>query len=143
MSHLRLINITRRFIHLFFLLGVHVNKIVLFVLLLMAKLSRSWHPCLLYLYMCSKTDRDVCQVWKWLGLRTRSKVNWVQNNKMIHKTLFSMTSAVYTVNSKIFARVLFSRNFAMRSFVKIKSSRNGETSLSFTDIGKACRSPEF
>ena len=26
MSHIRLINISMRFIHLFFLLGVHVNK---------------------------------------------------------------------------------------------------------------------
>ena len=28
----------------------------------------------------------------------------------------------------------------MRSFVKIKSSRNGEITLSFTDIGKSCLS---
>ena len=38
------------------------------------------------------------------------------------------------VNSEIFARVLFSRN--MRSFVKIKSSRNAEITQSFTDLGK-------
>ena len=41
----------------------------------------------------------------------------------------------YTVNSEIFARVLFTRNF-----VKIKPSRNGEITLSFTDIGKSCPS---
>ena len=35
-----------------------------------------------------------------------------------------------TVNSEIFARVLFSR-----SFVKIKSTRNGEINMSFTDKG--------
>ena len=37
-----------------------------------------------------------------------------------------------TVNSKIFARVLFSRNFS-----KIKSSRNGDITLSVTDIRKS------
>ena len=31
----------------------------------------------------------------------------------------------------------------MRSFMKIKSSRNGEIILSFTDMGKSCPSPEF
>ena len=31
----------------------------------------------------------------------------------------------------------------MRSFVKIKSSRNGKIVLSFTDIGKSCPSREF
>ena len=38
----------------------------------------------------------------------------------------------FTVNSEIFARVLFSRNFA--SFVKIKSSRNAKIILLFTNI---------
>ena len=31
----------------------------------------------------------------------------------------------------------------MRIFLKIKSSRNGEINLSFTDIGKSCPSREF
>ena len=31
----------------------------------------------------------------------------------------------------------------MRSFVKMKSSRNGEIILSFTDIGKSCPSRKF
>ena len=31
----------------------------------------------------------------------------------------------------------------MRSFVEIKSSRNGEISLSFTDLGKSCPHCEF
>ena len=31
----------------------------------------------------------------------------------------------------------------MRSFVKIKSSRNGEITLSFTDEGKSCHTREF
>ena len=31
----------------------------------------------------------------------------------------------------------------MRSFVKIKTSRNGKITLSFTDIGKSCLSRKF
>ena len=31
----------------------------------------------------------------------------------------------------------------MRSFAEIKPSRNGENTLSFTDVGKACQSREF
>ena len=46
-----------------------------------------------------------------------------------------------TVNSKIFARVLFSRNFA--KFRENKISRNGEITLSFNDIGKSCPNSEF
>ena len=42
------------------------------------------------------------------------------------------------VNSKNFARVLFSR-----SFLKIKSSQNGEITLSFTDVGNSCPSRDF
>ena len=49
-----------------------------------------------------------------------------------------------TVNSKNFARVLISHETShMRSFVKIKSLRNGKIILSFTDIGKSCPSREF
>ena len=47
---------------------------------------------------------------------------------------------IVTINSEIFARFLLSR---VRSFVKIKSSGNGEIALAFTDKGKACPSPEF
>ena len=39
-----------------------------------------------------------------------------------------------TVNSEIFARVYFRETSHRRSFVKIKSSRNGEIILPFTDI---------
>ena len=43
----------------------------------------------------------------------------------------------YTVNSELFARILYSRNFAYAAkFREIKSSRNGKIILSFTDIGK-------
>ena len=52
-----------------------------------------------------------------------------------------------TADSDIFARVLFSRNFAFwRGFyfrVKIKSSRNDEIILSFTDTGKPCLCRDF
>ena len=44
------------------------------------------------------------------------------------------------VNSEIIARFLI---FAKRSFVKIKSSRNGEITLPFTDVGKSCSSREL
>ena len=44
------------------------------------------------------------------------------------------------VNSEIFARGLFSHR---RSFMKIKSSQNGEITLLFTDIGKSCPSHKF
>ena len=50
---------------------------------------------------------------------------------------------IITVNSEIFARVLFSRNFDMHSFVKIKSSRIGEITLSFTHISKSHPCCEF
>ena len=50
---------------------------------------------------------------------------------------------LFTVNSEIFTRVLFSRNFAYAKFVKIKSSRNSEITLSFTNAGKSCLSLVF
>ena len=40
-----------------------------------------------------------------------------------------------TVNSEIFARVLFSRNFAYAKFRENKPSRIGEITLSFIDVG--------
>ena len=48
-----------------------------------------------------------------------------------------------TVNLEIFARVLFSRNFAYAKFRENKSSRNGEISPSSTDVGKAFPGREF
>ena len=47
----------------------------------------------------------------------------------------SSTVAIGTVNSEIFARVLF--------FMKIKPSQIGEITLSFIDIGKSSLSCEF
>ena len=49
----------------------------------------------------------------------------------------------YTVNPEIFARVLFSRNFAYAKFRENKPSRNDEITLSLIDIGKSCLSREF
>ena len=43
----------------------------------------------------------------------------------------------YTVNSEIFARVSFSRNFADEKFRKIKFYQNGKITLSFTEVGKS------
>ena len=48
-----------------------------------------------------------------------------------------------TVNSEIFARVLFSRNFANEEFRENKNSRNGENPLSFTDVGKSDQNRNF
>ena len=53
------------------------------------------------------------------------------------------SNGVYTVNSQIFARVLYSRTSHMRSFAKKKSSRNDEISLLFTDTGQSYLSREF
>ena len=47
-----------------------------------------------------------------------------------------------TVNSEIFERIYFRETSHMQSFVK-KSSRNGEITLSITDIGKSCPSREL
>ena len=43
-----------------------------------------------------------------------------------------------TVNSDIFTAVLLLLNFAKVKFREKKSSRNGEITSSFTDIGKSC-----
>ena len=45
-----------------------------------------------------------------------------------------------TVNPEIFMRVYFRETSHLRSFLKIKASRNGEIILSFTNIGKSCLS---
>ena len=47
--------------------------------------------------------------------------------------LYTLRSSI--VNSEIFASVF--------GFVKMKSSRNGEIILSFTDEGRSCHSREF
>ena len=48
-----------------------------------------------------------------------------------------------TVDSKVFARVLFSKTSHMGSFVKIKSLLNGKIILLFIDAGKSCLNPDF
>ena len=48
-----------------------------------------------------------------------------------------------TVNSKIFDRNLFSRNFAYAKFCENKTLANGKITLSFIDIGYSCLSHEF
>ena len=49
----------------------------------------------------------------------------------------------FTVNSDIFARVLFSLTSHMQSFINIKFLRKGEINQSFTDIGNLCPSRDF
>ena len=43
-----------------------------------------------------------------------------------------VSNSKHTVNSEIFVRVLFSRNFTYAKCVKIRPARNGEITLSFT-----------
>ena len=62
---------------------------------------------------------------------------------MRFETLKIATYIVHTVNLEIFGRVLFLRNFAYASFVKVKPSQNGEITLSFIDIGKSCPRVDF
>ena len=51
--------------------------------------------------------------------------------------------ASITVNSEILERVYFRETSHVQSFVKIKASRNGENTLSTTDIGKSYPSREI
>ena len=48
----------------------------------------------------------------------------------------SINRGLATVNSEIFARVIFSRNFAYAEFREYKPFRNIKMTLSFTDICK-------
>ena len=48
-----------------------------------------------------------------------------------------------TVNLEISRSFYFRETSHVRSFVKIKLSQNGDTTLSFADIGKSCTSREF
>ena len=41
-----------------------------------------------------------------LGLKIRSKVNWVQNNKTIDETLISMPPHVYFITSIYFTEII-------------------------------------
>ena len=47
---------------------------------------------------------------------------------------------MHTLNSEIFARGLFSRNFADAKFRDNKPSQNGGNTLLFTGLGKSCPS---
>ena len=70
-----------------------------------------------------------------LNIITRKGQSLHRNNECLEKAVYIVGSVLFTnVFSGIFARVLFS----LRSFVKKKSLRNGEITLSFTDIGKSC-----
>ena len=60
-----------------------------------------------------------------------------------HPGMLGFLSDLYTVNLEIFARIYFRETSHMRSFVKMKPSRNGKITQSFIDIGKFCLSREF
>ena len=47
---------------------------------------------------------------------------------------------INTVNSEIFARVLFSGNFAIVEFCENKTLVKGEITMSIIDVGKSCPS---
>ena len=48
-----------------------------------------------------------------------------------------------TVNSEIFVKVLFARNFAFAKFCENKTLMNWGNTLQFADIGKSCHSRKF
>ena len=54
----------------------------------------------------------------------------------LNQNLTALPVSQVTVNSEVFARVYFRETLRLRSFVKIKPSRNGQITLSFTDEGK-------
>ena len=58
-------------------------------------------------------------------------VSWYCDRDYVYFQVFQIK-----VNSEIFARVYFRETLRTRSLVKIKPSRNGEITLSFTDVGK-------
>ena len=53
------------------------------------------------------------------------------------------TGSFIAVNSEVFARVLFSRNFADAEFHENKTLAQRQSSLSFTDVGISCQSRKF
>ena len=77
------------------------------------------------------------------SLSSICSTNWVgslSSNCFCHQSVEVQKN---TVNSEIFARVYLRETSCMRSFAKIKPSRNSENSLSFADVGKSCQSREF
>ena len=61
-----------------------------------------------------------------------------------HNSYMHWCLGTYTVNFEIFPRVFYFRETShMRSFVKIKSSRNDKITMSFVNIAKACPSRAF
>ena len=61
----------------------------------------------------------------------------LQCGKMVHQL------QLHTINSEIFARVYIRETLHIRIIREIKSSRNGEITLSLTEIGKSCHSRKF
>ena len=90
----------------------------------------------------SKVNHLIQSITQDAHLIQHMKPSWCFANttsEIIDDTAFPHNlKQLVTVNSEIFARVLFSRNF-----VKLKPSRNGKITLPFTDIGISCPSREF
>ena len=62
---------------------------------------------------------------------------------MARKTVIRVYDIQTTVNSEIFARTLFSRNFAYAKFRENKTLTKWPKTLSFIDIGKSCLNRDF
>ena len=82
-----------------------------------------WFCCVKVSNNC---DQDQARHFVWSGL-----------------TWFKAVCKSNTVDSEIFAMVLFSRNFAFAKFRENEILAKWQNHLSFTDIGKSCHSRDF
>ena len=80
----------------------------------------------------AKTSRTLSSLFKLWPLSQTLLHPWVIILPFTQTFLCFMTQFV-TLNLEIFARVLFSQNFAYAKFREKKSSRRGEITLSFSD----------
>ena len=91
-------------------------------------------PSILYVYGYEKTVLN----------RKHSKSRSVRSHLIKLHTVFHLIENVCLLQIRKFSRGFYFRETShMQSFVKIKSSRNVEITLSFTDMIKACPSCEF
>ena len=65
---------------------------------------------------------------------------WNPSDPIVMLKLACHVASQRTVNSEISQGFYFRETSRMRSFVKIKPSRNGEITLPFPDVGKFCPS---
>ena len=76
---------------------------------------------------------------------SRSTLFVQERSKHFHRRQNQATCVVIgvAVNSEFSRGFYFRETSYVRSFVKIKFSRNGEITMSFTDIGESCPSHDF